>query len=408
MESNKLMTLLKILFTNTSDRIYFKDVNSVFILASKKTAEDEGFENPEDMEGKTDYDFYPKELADNFFACEQKIIRTGIPQIDLEEENYKDDLNGSKWVSTSKIPFKDENGKIIGLVGIGRDITERKKIQETLRNRDVELAHQSGKAEVASDVLHNIGNVLNSVYVSSIEMIKILSQSRLQGLIKANDLLQINRSNIVDFIQNDPKGQTLLNYYVKIGEELNAEKCRIENELSQQLKKINIIKEILDIQQNFAKSPTFFEKLVIRGIIKDSVMILQRTISKNQIIVDNNVDRALTILTNKAKLTHVIINIIKNAIEAMEHSAPFNRLLSIDAIKDDTYTHIIFSDKGEGIEKENLTQIFHHGFTTKKEGKGFGLHACANSMTELKGKIIVNSEGKGKGAVFTLIIPNHN
>jgi PAS domain S-box-containing protein len=408
MDKETSLELLTLFFNNTPDNVYVKDASSAFLLASKATVKLLKAEKFEDIEGKTDYDFFPKELADIYFKDEQEIMRTGIPIFDKEEPVYTDSVSEARWLSTSKIPLRDQNGKIIGILGSGRDISYRKHIQETLRNKDIELAHQSGKAEVAADVLHNVGNVLNSVYVSSIEMVEILSKSSLLGLIKANDLLQSNRSNIVDFILNNPKGQALLDYYIKIGEELIAEKNRIENELSQQLNKINIIKEILDIQQSFTKSPSFFENLSVSGVINDSLLILQRAVLKNQITLVNNSAQDLTVFTNKARLTHVIINIVKNAIEAMEGSARFNRVITIESKKDITSTYIIFSDKGEGIAKENLALIFNHGFTTKKEGRGFGLHACANSMTELKGKIFASSEGVGKGSVFTLVFPNHD
>lgn len=408
MDKEKFLELLTLFLNNTPDHIYFKDQNSVFLLASKTTAAVMGIENPEDLEGKTDYDFYPKELADIFYAKEQDMIKSGIPLIDFEEENYLDSSLKSRWTSTTKIPFKDKNGKIIGIMGTGRDITDRKEIQETLRSQEIELAHQSGKAEVAVDVLHNIGNVLNSIYVSSVEMVEILSKSRLQGLIKANHMLQSNQNNMVDFIQNDPKGLALFDYYIKIGEELLAEKTHFENELGHQLNKINIMKEILEIQQSYAKSPSFLEKLKVNNVIKDSLLILQRSITKNQIVLENKLAKDLTIYTNKAKLTHIIINIVKNAIEAMEQAMPYDRILTIDYQKDNTFTYLTFTDKGEGIAHENLTKIFNHGFTTKKEGKGFGLHACANSMTELKGTISAASEGVGKGSTFTLAFPNHD
>jgi PAS domain S-box-containing protein len=408
MDKETSLELLTLFFNNTPDNVYIKDTNSAFLLASKATVKLLKADNFEDIEGKTDYDFLPKELADIYFNDEQEIIRTGIPMYDKEEPVYSDSTSEIHWLSTTKIPFTDKNGKIIGILGSGRDITSRKQLQETLRNQDIELAHQSGKAEVATDVLHNVGNVLNSVYVSSIEMVEILSRSSLQGLIKANNLLQSNRGNIVDFIQNNPKGQALLDYFIKIGEELVAEKNRIEKELNQQLNKINIIKEILDIQQNFTRSPSFFENLNICSVINDSLLILQRAISKNQIVLLNNTAQGITVFTNKAKLTHVIINIVKNAIEAMEHSPRINKVLTIETKKDNTNTYITFSDQGEGIAEENLALIFNHGFTTKKEGRGFGLHACANSMTELKGRIFAASEGIGKGSVFTLIFTNHD
>lgn len=400
--------LLKLFFSNTPDNVYVKDTNSAFLIASKATATLMGIESPDMIIGKTDYDFFPKELADIYFNDEQYIIKTGVAILDKEEPTYIASNPAMRWLSTSKIPFKDSTGRIIGVMGMGRDITERRKIQETLRHQDIELAHQSGKAEVAADVMHNIGNVMNSIYVSAVEMIEVLSKSRLQGLVKANELMSSNRHDIVNFIQNDPKGLALLDYYVKIGEELVSEKNKIENELSLQLNKITIIKDILDIQQSFTKSSSYIEKLSIKQIVDESLLILQRLISKNRIIVECSIADDFIIMSNKAKLTHIFINLIKNAIEAMENTVAFDRCLFISAVKDNCEAKITFIDKGHGIEKDNLTRIFNHGFTTKPEGKGFGLHACANSITELKGKISATSDGAGKGATFCIIIPTNS
>ena len=407
MESYSSSDLLKLFFNNTPDVVYVKDRQSAFLLASKALAHLMGKTEAVEIIGKTDYDFFPKELADLYYNDEQAIINSGVPMLDKEEPTYNAANPEVHWLSTSKIPFRNASGEIIGIMGTGRDITERRKIQEILRNQDIELSHQSGKAEVASDVIHNVGNVLNSIYVSAIEMVEILSKSRLQGLIKANELLEANRENLVDFVENDPKGKALFDYYLKIGVELVNEQNRVEHELTLQLNKISIIKEILDIQQNFAKSPSFFENINVTQLVKDSLLILQRLISKYRVLIETNIAADVTIHSNKAKLTHIIINIVKNAIEAMENVAPYNRVLIINACVEKNTTLISFIDKGEGIDKENLTRIFNHGFTTKQEGKGFGLHACANSMTELKGKITVKSDGIGHGSTFSILIP-HN
>ena len=120
------------IMNNISDSIFFKDLDSRIVRLNRACAIKHGIENPEDAVGKTDFDFFSEEHAKQAFEDEQKIIKTNRPIIDFEEkETYQD--NEYKWASTSKLPWYDENNNIIGIFGITRDITEKKKAGEKVK-----------------------------------------------------------------------------------------------------------------------------------------------------------------------------------------------------------------------------------------------------------------------------------
>ncbi len=282
-----------------------------------------------------------------------------------------------------------------------------KEVQEQL----IESAHQAGMAEIAIGVMHNVGNLLNSISVSSEEINKIINNSKLEGFIMANDLLKINKEKIGDYIQNDPKGKMLPDYYHKIGDSMKTEHADIKKELSELLQKIELIKEIIQTLQDYSYSSRVLmqEESDAAALIDIALKIQEPNMIKNSVYVVKKYPRNEKIITQKTKFIHILVNVIKNAVEAMKKSTD-DRIITINMLRDEKKNLVIkISDTGEGIEKSSLTKIFSYGFTTKKEGHGFGLHTCANYMTELGGTIQAESGGPGKGAAFTMTFPpSHN
>jgi len=123
--------MITALMDYSTDSIYFKDLKSRFILINKALVKRFGMKSPDEAVGKTDFDFFTEEHAREAYDIEQKIIKTGIPAIDIEEKETWHE-KGDRWVSTIKMPFYDKKGKILGTFGISRDITERKMIENKL------------------------------------------------------------------------------------------------------------------------------------------------------------------------------------------------------------------------------------------------------------------------------------
>lgn len=282
--------------------------------------------------------------------------------------------------------------------------SQTEKLREAQKHL-MEIAHQEGMAEIAIGVLHNIGNIVNSISISSEEIIHTINTSKIEGLIKANELLLSHKDQLDRYIKDDPKGKLLPEYYIKVGEVLKKEYEKIEEEAKELLKKVKMIKDVIITQQDYSNLGLFIEKLNLLSIIEDVLKVEESHFTKYNIKIEKRYsnNQNFIIRGQKSKIFHILLNLLKNASDAVRNNDLNNRLiiLQINQDKEKVYLNVI--DNGIGIVKENLTKIFNYGFTTKKDGHGFGLHSCANFMAEMGGKILAESEGLGKGSTFTLI-----
>lgn len=296
-------------------------------------------------------------------------------------------------------------------VCIVRDITARKETEDTLadvQSQLVDAAHKSGMADMATGVLHNIGNILNSVNLSGDEIHRISSGSKITGLMKATDLLVHQEDNMQEFLTKDARGQKLPDYFIKMGKVLNDEISQIKQESKDLLKKTTMMKEVISTQQAYAKSNFHSEQLNLPELVDDAIKIQEASLKKWGITLNKNYTDTPMCTGQKSKLLQVITNLIKNAKEAMDNNDQYNRPKEMNietGMLNDGAIYLKIEDNGCGINGEQLTKIFNHGFTTKKTGHGFGLHTSANAMTEMKGALKVDSGGVQKGACFTVTLP---
>lgn len=279
--------------------------------------------------------------------------------------------------------------------------SELKRVQEEL----VAKAHHAGMAEIATSVLHNVGNILNSVITSCQLIHSTVTNSKLQGLLKANQMLRNKMDNIRDFIANDPKGINLLKYYLQFDKHLERERGAVTENVSRLMGKVESIRDVIMAQQSYASGGFQDEDLDLREVIDDALNILGSSIARHGIKVTRLYqDDVPKLMLPKNKLIHLIVNLVKNAVEAMTETTRSSEL-TIRVIISAPWLVVAFTDTGHGISECDKERIFQHGFTTKSQGHGFGLHSCANTMTEMGGSISAKSEGKGKGATFTLQFP---
>jgi hypothetical protein len=205
--------------------------------------------------GKTDFDFYPEERARPAFEDEQDIIRTGKAMIGkLEKSASPDGKIG--WLLTSKMPWRAQDGQIIGTFGISKDVTFIKEAEaklETTHKQLVEASRVAGMAEVATTVLHNVGNVLNSVNISASVVADKVKNSKTANLARAAAMLQEHEADLAGFLAHDPKGSKLPAYFATLAECLATEQNEILAELSSLCANIEHIKEIVAMQQAYAK-----------------------------------------------------------------------------------------------------------------------------------------------------------
>ena len=272
-----------------------------------------------------------------------------------------------------------------------------------IQNLALENAHKAGMSEIATGVLHNIGNIINSVNTSAEEILQITQKSKIANLLKANRLLSDNFARVTEFLTEDPKGKVLPEYYLKIGESLKTEHLQLKDEVLDMMKKLSLIKDVVQTQQEYAKRGLFVEEISLEQVTDEILNLQQSALKRHGIELVRVYGDAGKIKVQRVKFAHVLMNLIKNSKEAMTPLPDGRKRLTVEigAITGSgPFLRII--DTGEGISKTNLERIFSHGFTTKEHGHGFGLHFCANAMTEMGGKLIAESSGEGQGAAFTL------
>ncbi len=305
--------------------------------------------------------------------------------------------------------FTTENGIPKALRGVLFDITEHKQAEEELEllnRRLLESSRLAGMAEVATGVLHNVGNVLNSVNVSSTLICNHVRSSRTSRLRDVILLLNQNSHDLAGFLTNDPKGKIIPSYLTNLGERLVQEQQELLKELELLVKNIEHIKEIVAMQQNYARVSGIIETLSIRNLVEDGLQMHNAALARHGILVVREYQDVPMISMDKHKVLQILVNLIRNAKYAMDASARRDKRLTVSIrMNSENFVEVSVTDNGIGISQENLTRIFSHGFTTKRDGHGFGLHSGANAAREMGGRLYARSEGVGLGAIFVLELP---
>ena len=401
--------LIDALMRSTQDSIYFKDLNSRFIRVSDVMVERFGAPNLESVIGTTDFDYWNFDCAQGFFQDERRIMETREPLLGVCEQEIRTDGKRT-WVITSKMPLEDESGNVFGTFGISKDITDFKETEVELQKtheRLLSASRSAGMAEIASNVIHNVGNVLNSVNVSLSLSQTAIKNCGVENLVKSADLLQENKCE-PKFLSENPKGKVLPDFLRMSAESLVQMQSSVLEELALLGRNLNHIKTIVSMQQQYAGVAAVTEMVQLTSLVSDAIQIGQCTLKDSKVTVKTNFLVDIEAEIDKHRVLQVLVNLIRNAKHACEdanHDRPKQICVTIDQPVPDFFT-IEVSDNGIGIEESNLTSIFSHGFTTKENGKGFGLHSSANTAKEIGGSLIATSAGKGEGAAFVLSLPS--
>jgi PAS domain S-box-containing protein len=300
-----------------------------------------------------------------------------------------------------------EGGKLLGFEAIARDLTERKKTQAKLEKTQKELVHasrQAGMAEVATGVLHNVGNVLNSVNVSGQTALELVKKFRLDPLSKVAALLDANKEQ-PDFLNSDPKGQKLPDYLGQLSVQLVTERDSIQQELRSLLESVEHTKDIVAMQQSYAHTGGLRDSLSPAELVEDAIRLNSGALTRHEMSLVRNFSPTQKISVDRTRILQVLINLIRNAKYACDDSVTEEKTLTLAIGPSALGVRISVIDTGVGIPKENLTKIFAFGFTTRKEGHGFGLHSSALAAKEMGGELTGESDGIEKGATFHLDLP---
>ncbi|HEV3272746.1 MAG TPA: CHASE sensor domain-containing protein [Candidatus Methylacidiphilales bacterium] len=363
----------------------------------------------------------PHEVAD--LKDEQKILEAASPQLkDSEQfllrinELYADPERGSfdllqfkdgRVFERYSMPQRVEE-KCVGRVWSIRDITERKRSESELEQAHKQLmdtSRQAGMAEVATSVLHNVGNVLNSVNVSSTLVSNQVRKSKVANLPKVVALLNEHAADLGVFLTNDPKGKQLPGYLGQLAEHLVGEQTTVLKELQLLHENIEHIKDIVVMQQSYARISGVVETVKITDLIEDALRLNLGALQRHGVEVVREYEDMPSMDVEKHKILQILVNLVRNAKYACDESLRTDKQMTLRATKSDGQIQIAIIDNGIGIPAENLIRIFNHGFTTRKDGHGFGLHSAVLTAMELGGSLRVHSDGPDKGATFTLELP---
>jgi predicted ATPase/signal transduction histidine kinase len=269
----------------------------------------------------------------------------------------------------------------------------------------VETARRAGMAEVATDVLHNVGNVLTSAIINVQTMNQTLGSSRLGRLKQSCDLLTEHRQTLADFLTKDRKGARLPDYLSALTEELLREQATLRDGMTAMSKHVEHIRAIVQLQQTYARSTIVTEECDPAHLLEDALSIQMATLKRHGIQVVREFSHVSRIRADKHKVLQILINLISNAKNAMASVPEGQRTLHLRLGKEGNTIRIQVPDNGMGIAPEVRDRLFSQGFTTRKGGHGLGLHSSALAARMLGGSLSLESEGPGKGATATLELP---
>ncbi len=402
---------LELAFHVASDGLWDYDVPNESLYMSPRFFELLGYE-PEEL-GDTmrmiQEITHPEDAAETEAAYVAH-LRTGEP-IDIEHRVRRKDGTWC-WIHVrGEVVENDLRGRPRRSIGACTDITLRKEAEEQLAIAQQELvdaAHSAGMAEIATSVLHNVGNVLNAATTSAGVLSRTLAQSRVNTLVRLADVVHAHAEDFPEYVRNDPQGRKLPGFLGQLAEVVAGEWKRLGEEVANITKSHDHIKDIIAIQQSYAGVSGVTEDVSPTVLIEDAVHLLGASFERHHIRFSVDADPTLrSIRVEKHKVMQILINLLKNARDALkEHGGERRILVRVDR-KSDSEITISVVDNGIGISAENLERVFTYGFTTKPDGHGYGLHGSANAAREMGGSLTVSSDGPGRGATFTLTLPRN-
>lgn len=288
------------------------------------------------------------------------------------------------------------------------DITERKEAEARLAETHRELlatSRQAGMAEVATGVLHNVGNALTSVNVSATLVIDQLGASKAASVRKLGALLAANATDLGRFFTEDSRGRIIPGYVNTLANDLESEQKAMRTELDHLRKNIDHIRDIVAMQQSYARVSGVMEMVPVVELVEDALRMNASSLVRHGLEVIRDYAERPVANTERHKVMQILVNLIRNAKYACDDSNRDDKKMTIRINSTEDRVRIAVIDNGVGIPAENLTRIFAHGFTTRRTGHGFGLHSGALVARELGGSLTAHSDGPGLGACFILELP---
>ncbi|QDU94271.1 ATP-binding protein [Lignipirellula cremea] len=280
------------------------------------------------------------------------------------------------------------------------------KRRDELSTKLIDVSRTAGMAEVANGVLHNVGNVLNSVTVSASLIRETVRCSEARDLVLVLNMIQQHRDDLHHYFTDDERGRLLPDYLARASAILEQERTSLQQRTEELCKNVEHIRDVIATQQSYTGLSGVMESVAIAELIEDAVQINASSINKRNIQIQRDFAVTPTLVVDKRKVLQILVNLIKNAVHAVEEVKEGRIRLEL-SLKGE-WAQIRVVDNGVGIAAGNLDRIFQHGFTTRRDGHGLGLHSGAIAAKEHGWSIAVESPGPGLGATFTLSLPRRS
>ena len=364
--------------------------------------------DPADLENKAIADVTHGDDVARVSAELKRLWNGETPHVDLEKRYIRKD-GSFLWVRMSTGLVRDVEGKPEHAVEFLRDISARKESAEELERVHKLLmtaSRQAGMAEVATNVLHNVGNILNSVNISASLVTERIKQSKAPGVSRLAALLREKGSGAGAFIDNDERGKRIPEYLTSLGEQLMSDQKMALEELASLRDNLEHIKDTVAMQQSYAKRCGVTETIEVAELVEDSLRLNAGAFVRHGVTLHREFNEVPPITVDKHKVLQILVNLVRNAKYACDESGKSEKLLTLRIEKAPAGVRISVIDNGVGIPEENMSRLFTHGFTTRASGHGFGLHSGALAAQELGGSLLVKSDGLGCGATFILELPS--
>lgn len=340
--------------------------------------------------------------------CERPVART------LRGEQVEDlELVVVPRGSTERVTLSngrrllEPSGRLIGVVVVTQDITERRRSELELERVHEQLrvsARQAGMTEVATSILHNVGNVLTGINVCATLVADGLKRSKAPDVCRVAALLQAQGAKLPEFMASE-RGKLVPDYVQALGEQLVRDNDAALGHMAALRKSLEHVGNAVAMQQNYAKITSVRETVSIVDLVEDSLRLSAAAFARRGIELHRDFEPTPPIIVDKHKVLQILVNLIRNAGYACDESQKKDKTLTIRVRGDATHVRISVVDNGVGIAPENMSRLFTHGFTTRPSGHGFGLHSGAIAARQLGGSLRAESAGPGQGATFILDVP---
>ncbi|MCB1049476.1 MAG: hypothetical protein H6510_04635 [Acidobacteria bacterium] len=338
-------------------------------------------------------------------------------EINLERtEDLKDRTNVllRRVIEDLRLTQEELEHKNLDLESMNQSLKEGMERQRQLQlERDnfhaelVAFAHRTGVEEIATIVLHNVANALNSVSASLSSMEQVLLGSKTIGVQQVADLFAQHKEDLGTFLAEHEKGRKVPDFLARLAAFLTKEQQKLFSELYITKKSVDHISQIVDFQQTTqspSKSQT--EAVALRDLVGEAIDLVRGSMDRAKIPVRLERLQPVQVRADRKKVLQILLNLLFNAKQAIQAAEnPLPEIVIQTGMSDAHHAFIQVEDNGVGIQTKHLAKLFVFGFTTKKEGHGYGLHGSANLAAQLGGKLTGGSDGPGCGAWFRLEIP---